>query len=163
SLAGTMVQSCWGRAVNIGLADALQQHAELEAIVAEDERYMEELEKKEEEALRQKAAAMAAAAAEAEPPGPAPARAPAPKPATAAAPSAPSRSRSRSRCATESGTGTGTSETCPTGTPSPIGFPAIGQRNGWLDLVARMGPSQAAQFIAGLLRPSPNGDPTDGA
>jgi hypothetical protein len=161
-LAGVMVQKFWGRKVNQDFSDALKEEAELQAIVAEDERYMEEMEKKEEEALRQKAAAPEQAGAEPQA-APAPAaEAPSPKRETAAA--APARA-SASSCRREGrgkGKGTGTLETCPTGAPSPIGFPAFDKRNGWLDFVGRVGVAEAARAFGDRLRPSPNGERTDG-
>jgi hypothetical protein len=158
AFANALAQECWNKSVQKNFGDAMKEHAELEALVAEDERYMEELEKAEEAALRQKQAGYA----EPQAPAPAAVESPSTKGQTAPAASASASLYSPKGIGTGKGTGTGAFETCHPAAPSPIGFQPPAERNAWLHLIDHEGMNETAHALLDKLQPSTNGDRPDG-
>jgi hypothetical protein len=145
TLATDLVKEHWAGQAERNFQQALQEHAELEAQVAEDERYMEELEKAEEEALRRKAESAQ----------------PAPQPPSANGPKAEEsspRSSKQPRRADRPAPKQAKSE----GRPSPNGPIGLENRNGWQDLARLMANAgkeedgELVECIRDLIVPSPN-------
>jgi hypothetical protein len=176
SLANSLVEENWPNEMMRKYCEARDENAELEAQLAEDERYMEELEKAEEEALRQRAMSGD--------PSPACDPSPAYLQACAAGETAPSpnvengasvhqkpksRQVPKSDYASRSEHAAQASAASFTRTPSPIGDIGGRTSDGWLECVrclthaGPIGAQEEGNPLDDLFRPSPNGQETDAA
>jgi hypothetical protein len=144
--ASDMVKECWAASAERNFEEALKEHAEIEAQVAEDEGYMEELEKAE-QAARQ---------TEVEPVQPAP------KPPSTNGPtveSAPKQTPRQPHSYRHAAPKTANYDHA----PSPNRDIGMANRNAWRDIGRRVAESEDSeddeftQYFRNLLHPSPNG------
>jgi hypothetical protein len=146
--ASDMVKECWAASAERNFQEALKEHAEIEAQVAEDERYMEELEKREQEERQAEVEPMQSA------PEPPSANGPTVESATM---QTPRQSRPVRNAAPKT--------TTPNQAPSPnrdIGVDNLDARREALRRAAQCLGSEDeefTQYVHNLFHPSPNGQP----